>query len=315
MTAVETQNISAQCSGHVVQFYENDSELLSAVAAYLTSGAQADDSVAIVIATEDHLRAFQLELEARGVDIARASAAGRFIVLDARAAMATMIVDGQVDHGAFREVIGGLVSKASAAGRAVRVYGEIVALLWDAGNVLAAIELERLWNELAGEQSFSLFCAYPAASVAGSHHAEALHQVCHLHSAVLQPELADERELTASFPAERDAPGRARRLTVGALRRWGHNDELIDDAALVLSELASNAVIHAGSPFSIVVRSQGPTLRVAVEDVRPLAGAQPDGGLVVLPEHGLAVIEALAARWGSDGTPHGKVVWAELRVP
>ena len=76
---------------------------------------------------------------------------------------------------------------AAASGRRVRAYGEMVALLWDAGDVLGAIELETLWHELGRELSFSLFCSYPASSVSGPEHAQALHQVCHLHSAVLRP--------------------------------------------------------------------------------------------------------------------------------
>lgn len=310
MAAVETQHITTECGDHVVQFYADDSELVGAVVPYFAA-AQAGD-VAIVIATDAHLRAFQAELEAGGLDIAQASLDGRFVALDAATTLAALLVDGQVDHDAFHQVIGGLVRKVSESGRPVRAYGEMVALLWDAGNVLAAIELERLWNGLARELPFSLFCAYPAASVSGSEHAEALHQICHLHSSVLQAPAEREQQLTARFPAERDAPGRARRLVVAELRRWGHGDALVNEAALVLSELASNAVIHAGSSFSIVVGAQESMLRIAVEDACPLATTEPNGGLIARSEHGLAVIDALSARWGIDGTPHGKVVWAEL---
>lgn len=325
MAAVDAQHITTECGEHVVQFYADDSELVGAVGPYL-AGAMQTGEVAIVIATGAHLRAFQAELEAGGVDVHRASAERRFVAFDAATTMAAIVIDGQVDRDAFREVIGAAIGKASESGRPIRAYGEMVALLWDAGNVLAAIELEQLWNELAREMPFALFCAYPSASVSGSEHAEALRQVCHLHSSVLQQPPAREPELTACFPSERDAPGRARRLAVGVLRQWGYEEALVNDAALVLSELASNAVIHARSPFSIVVRSRDTLLRIAVEDECPLvasdaaidAGAATDGGpiadagLIVRPEHGLSVIEGLSARWGIDRTPHGKIVWAEL---
>jgi hypothetical protein len=42
----------------------------------------------------------------------------------------------------------------------VRAYGEMVDILWQAGNRDAAIRLEEYWNELAKLQTFSLFCAY-----------------------------------------------------------------------------------------------------------------------------------------------------------
>src|SRR5215213_10199932 len=52
----------------------------------------------------------------------------------------------------------------------------MVALLWEAGDVLAAIDLETLWNELAGER-LSLYCAYRSDSVMGHEQAGALHEV------------------------------------------------------------------------------------------------------------------------------------------
>jgi hypothetical protein len=123
------------------------------------------------------------------------------------------------------------------------------------------------------------------------------------------------KELTASFPAERESPGRARRLAATELRRWGHDEELVNEAVLVLSELASNAVIHADSPFTISVKSHDSLLRIAVRDGLPtLATADGERGLLVRAPHGLAVIQALSTQWGVEDTTDGKIVWAELRV-
>jgi anti-sigma regulatory factor (Ser/Thr protein kinase) len=116
----------------------------------------------------------------------------------------------------------------------------------------------------------------------------------------------------AVFPAERDSPGRARRLLVGALAEWGCGAVLVQDAAVVASELATNAVLHAGSPFSISGELEDGLLRVAVEDTCPLSVAMRGGGLSPQPTHGLGLIEALSVRWGVEGSPRGKVVWAQL---
>lgn len=320
--AVQTQaDIAVESGEHVVQFYEHESELLRAVVPYLAAAAVGGE-VAIVIATEAHRRAFEGELQADGIDLVKAGDDGRFFSLDAATTMASFIADGKIDHEAFREVIGGLVRTASETGRPIRAYGEMVALLWDVGDVLAAIELETLWNDLAREVSFSLFCAYPAASVAGSEHAEALHQVCHLHSSVLHPTAegvpegavdgSSETEVTADFPAEHDSPGRARRLVAKALRQWGHDDRLVEDATLVLSELATNAVVHAGSPFSVAVRVNDSVLHIAVRDATPLAATTRENGLVARTGHGLSLIDVLSTHWGVEGIPDGKVVWAKL---
>ncbi len=120
------------------------------------------------------------------------------------------------------------------------------------------------------------------------------------------------REMTGEFSASQDAPGRARRFAVAALRRWGLDDTLVSEAALVLSELANNAVLHAGSPFSIAISSQDSTLRIAVADTCPCPPVDSSGSLVARFGHGLGVIDALARDWGVDDVRDGKVVWAEL---
>jgi hypothetical protein len=326
MAAVEPQDIAADPGEHVehfVKFYEHDEELVQTVVPYLAVGLHSGD-VTVVIATEAHRRAFETELVSNGVDIALAQANGSLLALEAESTLAAIVLDGQIDRDAFHEVIGGLIRQAANSGRRIRAFGEMVALLWDAGAVLAAIELEGLWNEIGHELEFSLFCAYPSASVVGHEHAEALQQVCRMHSSVVHnpsagagaiPGQLPPKELAASFPAECQSPGRARRLAASELRRWGYDEELVNEAILVLSELASNAVIHAGSPFTIRVQSHDSLLRIAVRDRCPsLATANGERGLLVRAPHGLAVIQALSTQWGVQDTPDGKIVWAELRV-
>jgi anti-sigma regulatory factor (Ser/Thr protein kinase) len=118
----------------------------------------------------------------------------------------------------------------------------------------------------------------------------------------------------AAFAAEVDAPGRARRLLAATLRDRGYAKPLVEQAMLVASELAANAVLHARSGFSIEVRADDATVRVAVED-----GSPPDHTLDVqmVPRrtHGLGLVNALARRWGVYGTKRGKVVFAELALP
>jgi anti-sigma regulatory factor (Ser/Thr protein kinase) len=123
-----------------------------------------------------------------------------------------------------------------------------------------------------------------------------------------------DTEVAAKFPAGRDAPGRARRLLAAALRQWGYEGVLVDCAVLVSSELGTNAVLHAGSPFSLTAWMRDSVLRIAVEDASPLGASGHDGGLIPQAGHGLAVVETLATNWGVEGTPEGKVVWAEFRV-
>jgi hypothetical protein len=175
---------AADSREHVVQFYSRDDELTDSVGGYL-SEALASGSAVVVLATLAHRTAFGQRMEAGGADVAGALARGDFVALDAAATMAQFLLGGRLDPGSFWRVIGDLLRPAAATGRPVQVYGEMVALLWEAGQVSAAIELEALWNELGRQLSFSLICAYPAERVRGVEHADELEQVCGLHSAVV----------------------------------------------------------------------------------------------------------------------------------
>jgi hypothetical protein len=320
--ATPAHDLSLDGGGHVVHFYEQDPELVDAVAGYVAAGVVANE-VVIVIATEAHRDAFALALELAGVDTAKGCAGERLVFLDAPTTMAAFMRDGQIDRDAFHQVVGGLLRTAAESGRAVRAYGEMVSLLWDTGNVVGAIELETLWNELGRELPFSLYCAYPAASTSGTEHAQALHRICHLHSSVLHgasghdlraPEAPAAGKLLAEFAAERASPGQARRFVLGVLAEWGCGPGLLRDAAVVVSELATNAVLHAASSFSLSVTLGGSLLRITVHDARPLSATVGGGGLNPQPTHGLGLVEALSLRWGAEGTAQGKAVWAELRA-
>ena len=299
----------ANLGDHVVQFYERDAQLVECVGEYLTDAVH-DGSVAVVIATAAHRAAFEGYLRDAGVDVAARRDEGTLVFHDAAATLAQLMRDGCVDRYAFFEVSGDIVREAAATGRPVRAYGEMVALLWEAGDVIAAIELETLWNELATEVPFSLYCAYRSESVAGHEHADALQQVCDLHSgAVTLPPF----ETTWRFAAEVTAPADARRLLTETLRRAGHDGDLLDDARLVLSELAANAVVHAHSPFSVSILSRDSTLRILVRDESQIVPTMHTDSSSMMPSaRGMQLIAALASRWGVDVTPDGKVVWAEL---
>jgi anti-sigma regulatory factor (Ser/Thr protein kinase) len=310
---LQTPEIAAGTREHVVQFYDDDSDLARAVGAYLTQALRAGD-IGVVIATQAHRAAFREELVLAGLTVGEVDS-DTIVWLDAAETMARFMPDGRIDRDAFQDVVGGVVRAASQSGRAkrsgsatgrVRAYGEMVALLWDAGDVLGAIELEKLWNELAREFEFSLWCAYRGHSLAVDEHADELHDVCHLHTCVIE-------EATARFAAAADAPLAARRFVSSVLTRRPYEDRVdLTDARLVLSELATNAVLHAGTPFAVSVRSTGSVVRISVRDGSLTRPVLRNGGPASLSGRGLHLVAAMAQSWGVDAGPDGKTVWAEL---
>lgn len=283
---------------HVVQFYDDDRDLARAVGSYLAQAVRSRE-VGIVIATREHRDAFRAEL-------AGAEQARTLIWLDAAETLARIMPAGQLDPDHFQDVIGGLLGEASRTGREIKAYGEMVNLLWDNGDVLGAIELEKMWNSLAGELPFSLWCAYHGHSLGSHGHADDLHDVCHLHTSVMA-------EATARFAAGVDSPRAARRFVTGVLGRRPYLGLVApDEAKLVVSELATNAVIHAGSPFSVTVARHGPAIRISVRDWNDAAPIVRNGGPLARSGRGLRLVEAIADDWGVERDPDGKTVWADL---
>jgi anti-sigma regulatory factor (Ser/Thr protein kinase) len=304
---VSTADLRLDIGEHVVQFYDDDAELVANVCSYMVGAIRGGD-VALIVATDAHRRAFLTALHGAGIDVAGAQASGALIALDAADTMARFLTADGPDADAFDAVIGGAIRAAGASDRPVRAYGEMVALLWDAGNVLAALELETLWNDLALRLPFSLFCAYANTSVLGSEHADALRDVCHLHSSVLGSRVPTVRE----FPAQLASPTAARRFVEDTLDRWGCDDRLIDNAILIVTEMSTNAVVHQGSPFTVTLESHDDAVRVTVQDRSASMPTLRNGALLAESGRGLRLVAAVANRWGAEPADDGKVVWAEL---
>ena len=298
--------------GHVVQFYGHEEELADQVAGYLLVALQGD-GVAVVIATAAHQRAFEGRLTQGGVDLAAAVRSGTYLALDASDTVRALMPGGRLDRDAFDRVIGGLIRQAGQQGRPVRAYGEIVALLWDAGLVNAAVQLEEMWDSLGLRHAFSLFCSYPASSMSGDGHLEAFAEVCRLHRSVVGgwPAAAAPGAARA-FALSGDAPAAARHFAVDAVRRLAAAD-LADDTALVVTELAANAMVHAHTGFTVDLAADPDVLRISVRDASPLPPGAAAAGLPAVPLHGLGAVDALASRWGVEPLGHsGKSVWVEL---
>ncbi len=303
---VGAENLNA--GHHVVQFYGHDEELAERVAGYLLAALQRR-GVAVVIATPEHASAFETRLRQAGVDLAAARDARAYLALDASETLSELMAGGRLDPAAFDRVIGGLIRRAGGARGPVHAYGEMVALLWGDGLVSAVCQLEALWDDLIRRHPFSLFCGYRSGPLTRDGDLDAFAEVCRLHQRITGPAAADGPGAVRTFPFSRGAPAAARHFAVGTLRDWGIGD-LADAAALVVTELAANAIVHARSAFTVILSAHGGLLRISVRDASP-HGRE---ALVPVPLHGLGAVDALASRWGVESLGSaGKTVWFDLR--
>jgi hypothetical protein len=285
------------------------------------------------------------------VDVGAARRDGTLVCLDATRVALRLTRDGRVDLAAFDTHFRPAILAAGEASGPVRIYGEVVALLWAAGQVNAALELEEFWNELGQQIPFSLFCGYPRDLVENSEHEGAVADICRLHTAVVGRSITDApvtgapvtsppvsgapasgpsatdgsaaghslhrvhwADVTRTFAGSREDTRAARGFALGMLEPW-RGEQLAADIALVVTELATNAVLHAGSAFCVSLALSDGAIRISVSDTLPLGANGVDQHLAAVSGHGLGVVAAIATRWGVESVPSGKAVWAELPLP
>jgi len=116
----------------------------------------------------------------------------------------------------------------------------------------------------------------------------------------------------AQMAGEPASAGSARRFVAETLQRWDAANDL-DTVSLLVSELVSNAIVHAQSDFEVSVLLRGHTIRIEVDDQSDAPPVPRDADIDDDSGRGMALVEALAIGWGvteRDGS--GKTVWFEV---
>ena len=113
------------------------------------------------------------------------------------------------------------------------------------------------------------------------------------------------------LPAEPSSASRARRMTADALRTWGL-DHLVDAATLLVSEVVTNAVLHAGTDLELRVTRTADGARFEVRDGSDVVPTVRNFDNEAATGRGLSILDAMASAWGVDRTDRGKVVWFSL---
>lgn len=152
---------AAQPKEHVLQLYlcRDQSFFGRAVALFAAAGLKKQEGV-ILVATRPHSDALLPLLESHGVDVPAATARGQLTVLDAEQTLPRFLVRGMPDAGTFKGIAADVIAKVRKAGyRRVRWWGEMVNLLWEAGNVEGFVRLEEMFDDLAREHAIAIFCS------------------------------------------------------------------------------------------------------------------------------------------------------------
>jgi anti-sigma regulatory factor (Ser/Thr protein kinase) len=118
-------------------------------------------------------------------------------------------------------------------------------------------------------------------------------------------------DLRALLPCDAASVGRARRLVDDQLAAVA-DSELVHAAELLVSELVTNAVVHARTAIELRMSFERGVFRAEVTDgsATPPAGRRPTG--LAGTGRGLQLVDTLASRWGVVPADGGKTVWFEL---
>ncbi len=118
---------------------------------------------------------------------------------------------------------------------------------------------------------------------------------------------------SVELPPEPESATRARRLAREQLESLCRPDAL-ETVALLVTELVTNAILHARTPLHLEIEANEDHVRLCVQDSSDRQPERRTYASDAVTGRGLALVEHLASSWGVDVTPSGKVVWCEIAL-
>jgi anti-sigma regulatory factor (Ser/Thr protein kinase) len=118
-------------------------------------------------------------------------------------------------------------------------------------------------------------------------------------------------EASLTLPAELSSIADARRFLRRSLAAWGVGDFDLGGPQ-VLTELATNAALHARSAYTVHLVLESASLLVEVTDSSPALPQHRHYGPDATTGRGIALVQALSTAWGVESSPTGKTVWCRV---
>ena len=170
---------------HEVGFYAEDRRLLDDLTVFVGASLKAGNA-AIVLATESHRENLLPRLQSYDVDVRAAIEQGRYVALDAADALSMFMINGMPDRVQFFKAFDSLIRairNTAKEHRRIAVFGECVDLLCSQGNAEAAIQMERLGNQL-NANDVDILCGYSLPDTRREMDRKTSQRICAEHSVV-----------------------------------------------------------------------------------------------------------------------------------
>ena len=176
-------------SGHIVQLYQDADFYGEAISHFASEGVVRGESI-IIVATGPNWANISGRLTSKGFNPAELLRRGQLVVLDADRTLPKFLVDDVPDARTFKDLAGATIEQARAGGKFPRVrwWGEMVNLLYIAGNQRGSTRLEELFDEVAHEQSISIFCSFLMDKYDPKIYDRAFADVCRTHAHIIPAE-------------------------------------------------------------------------------------------------------------------------------
>ena len=170
---------------HHLLFSSSDAVLVGAFSRFI-AGELREGNAVVAVVTAAHERSLQSSLEASDVDIALAIRQQRYLPVNVSELLAKAMVNGCPDPfrylDAAEDLLTDVTRRATDHHAGVAACGEGTSIFWTHEHVEAAIQLERLWDEIAMSRQVAVLCAYPLA--ARDESVPAVRRLCAEHTAI-----------------------------------------------------------------------------------------------------------------------------------
>lgn len=176
-------------NGHIVQLYQDADFYGEAISHFAAEGLARDESI-IIVATAANWANISGRLISKGFMPSELTRRGQLIVLDADEILPRFLVGDMPDARRFKDIAAATIEQARAGGKFPRVrwWGEMVNVLYVAGNQSGSMRLEELFDEIAHEQSVAIFCSFLMDKYDPNIYDGAFGDVCRTHAHVIPAE-------------------------------------------------------------------------------------------------------------------------------
>jgi hypothetical protein len=173
-------------NGHIVQLYQDADFYGEAISHFAAEGFARGEAI-ILVATQPNWQNISGRLRGKGFDVDRLFREGQLTLLDADATLPKFMEGDHPVDRMFKPLARQTIEKARAGGKYPRVrwWGEMVNVLYVAGNPKGSNRLEEYFDEVALEENVAVFCSFLMDKFDPKIYEQAFHDVCSTHSHVI----------------------------------------------------------------------------------------------------------------------------------